>query len=85
VFGAAATFDATVGLERDELRDIFAGHEAEVFVAVEWRDLREAVALEEDGNRADDQMKMFGVGDERKKDQEGQTAVPPSETKNAAR
>ena len=42
VFGAAAAFDAGVGLQRDDLRQILAGDEAEIFVADERRNLAEA-------------------------------------------
>ena len=40
VLGAAAALDAGVGLEADELREVRAGDEAEVFVAGERGDLR---------------------------------------------
>ncbi len=40
VLGAAAALDAGVGLQADELREVGAGDEAEVFIAGERRNLR---------------------------------------------
>ena len=44
VFGAAAALDARIGLQRDDLRDVFAGVQTEIFVAGERRNLAEAAA-----------------------------------------
>ena len=56
VLGAAAALDATIGLQGDDTGEVAAGGEAEVvgihvLVSGERRDGREAVALEEDGER----------------------------------
>ena len=40
MLGAAAAFDARIGLQRDDLRQILAGIEAEIFVARERRNVR---------------------------------------------
>ena len=64
VLGAAATFNAGEGLERFDLGEVFAGDQAEVFVALEFGDVREAFALEEDGGGAEDEVEVLGVGDE---------------------
>jgi hypothetical protein len=80
MLGAATALDATVGLEGDDLGDVFAGGKAEIFDVVvggEWRDGGEAFALEEDGKWREDQVEMFGVGDEREKDQQSQGVRPP--------
>ena len=80
MLGAAAALDAGVGLEGDDLGDVFAGDEAEVFyvlVGGERRDGGEAVALEEDGERARDEVQVLGVGDERQEDQQGEGVGPP--------
>ncbi len=53
VLGAAATLDAGVGLQRDDLGDVLAGDETKVFyilVGGQRRDGGEAVSLEEDGD-----------------------------------
>jgi hypothetical protein len=49
VLGAAAALDAGVGLQADELGEVDAGDEAEVFVAVKGGDLGEGSAGEKDG------------------------------------
>ena len=72
MLGAAAALDAAVGFEGDELGDVFAGGEAEVFVADQGLDLREAVAFEEDGERGEDEVQVLGVGDEGEEDEEGE-------------
>jgi hypothetical protein len=80
VFGAAAALDAGVGLQCDDLGDVLAGDEAEVFyvlVGGERRDSGESVALEEDSNRREHQVEMLGVGDERQEDEQRQGVGPP--------
>ena len=77
VLGAAAAFDAGVGLQGDELGDVFAGDEAEIFVAGERRDVAEAAAREKDGDRAEHQVQMLGVRNQRQKDQERERVRPP--------
>ena len=79
VLGAAAALDAAVGFERDELRDVLAGDEAEVFVADQWRDRGEAVAFEEDSERAEDEVQVLGVRDQRQEDQQREGVRPPEE------
>ena len=71
MLGAAAALDAAVGLEADELGEVLAGDEAEVFIVGERGDLGEAVALEEDGEGREDQMQVLGVGDERQEERAG--------------
>jgi hypothetical protein len=80
VFGAAAALDAGVGLEADQLREVCAGDEAEVFIACEWRDLAEAAAGEEDGEGAEQQVKVLGVGNDGKEDEERQGVKPPEDS-----
>ena len=80
VLGAAAALDATVGLEGDDLGEVFAGGEAEVFdilVRRERRDSGEAVALEEDGEGREDEVQVLGVRDERQEDEQGEGVRPP--------
>ena len=79
VFGATAAFDAGEGLEGEELGDVFGGDEAEVFIAVERRDGAEFAAREENGDGAQDQVEMLGVGDEREENQQGGGVEPPEE------
>jgi hypothetical protein len=64
VFSAAAAFDAGERLEGGKLRDVLAGDEAEVFVAVEGRDVAELAQGQEYGDGAEDEVEMLGVGDE---------------------
>ncbi len=77
MLAATAAFDAGVGLERDDLRDVFAGVESEILVAGERGNLAEAIAFQEDGERADDQMEMFGVRDQRQEGEDGERVGPP--------
>ena len=77
VLGAAAALYAGVGLEADDLREIGAGDQAEVFVAIEGRDLTEAAAGKKDGEGAEQQMQVLGVGDDGQKDEQRQGVDPP--------
>src|SRR5436305_13196275 len=43
----APALDARIGLERDQLRDVLAGIDSEVFVSREWWDVAKPVSLEE--------------------------------------
>ncbi len=93
VLGAAAALDAGVGLQADELGEVLAGDEAEVFIADERRDLAEAAAGEEDGGRAEHQVQVLGVGDQGQEDEQREGVRPPEDArgwrssvvKNAAR
>jgi hypothetical protein len=67
VLGAAAALDAGVGLEADQPGEVRAGDQAEVFIARERRNLAEAAAREKDGGRAENQVQVLGVGNERQK------------------
>ena len=64
MLGAAAAFDAGVGLKAGELGEIFSGDEAEVFVSYEGGNFAEASAREKDGGGAEDQVEVLGVGNE---------------------
>ena len=80
VFGAAAALDATVGLQRDDLGDVLAGGEPEVFhifICRQRRDGGEAIALEEDGERREDKVQVLGVGNEREEDEQCEGVGPP--------
>ena len=57
--------------------EVRAGDEAEVFVAIERRNLAEAAAREKDGGRAQNQVQVLGVGNDDQKDQNGQRVDPP--------
>ena len=59
------------------MRHVFAGDQAEIFVAREFRDIAEALALQENRQRAQHQMQMFGVRDQRQKNQQRQRVGPP--------
>ena len=78
MLGAAAAFDAGVGLQGGDAREVLAGIEAEILVACERRNFAEAVALEEDRKRAQDQMQMLGVRDQRQENQQGEGVRPPA-------
>ena len=80
VFGAAAALDAAVGLQGDDLGEVLAGGEAEVFdvlVGGERRDGGEAVALEEDGDGREHEVEVLGVRDQRQEDEQGEGVGPP--------
>ena len=81
MLGAAAAFDAGVGLEADELREIGAGDQAEVFIAGERRNLAEAAAGEEDGDGAQQQMEVLGVRDDGQKDEQRKSVQPPEKSR----
>jgi hypothetical protein len=94
VLGAAAALDAGVGLEADELGEVGAGDEAEVFIAGERGNLAEAAAGEKDGGRAEQQVQVLGVGNDGQKDEQRQRVKSTREvaggglasaTKNEAR
>ena len=59
---AAAAFDAGEGLQRVDTRDVFAGNQSEILVSGELRDIAEALAPEEDGERTQNQVKMLVCG-----------------------
>ena len=80
MLGAAAALDAREGLQRDQLRDVLAGIQAEVFVARERRNLAESIALQEDRHRAQQQVQMFGVRDQRQEHENGERVRPPQQT-----
>jgi hypothetical protein len=51
-------------LQADEASQVRAGDEAEILVAGERWNLAEAAAGEKDGNRAENQVQVLGVGDD---------------------
>ena len=68
VLRAAAALHAGVGLQADELREILAGDQAEIFIAHERRNLAEAAARKKNGERAQHQVQMLGVRNQRQKE-----------------
>src|SRR6202162_5296934 len=74
---AASAFDARVGLQRDELGDIFSGVESEVVIANQGRDFAEGVALQEHGEGTQNQVQMLSMRDQRRENQQGQRMGPP--------
>ena len=84
MLGAAAALDAGVGLEGDELGEVFSGDEAEVFIADEGRDVGESAAGEEDGERGEDEVEVLGVGDQRQEDEQGEGVEPPEDVRGRA-
>ncbi len=84
VLGAAAALHAGVGLEADQLREVGAGDEAEVFIAGERRDLAEAAAGEKDGEGAEQQVQVLGVGNDGQKDEKRQGVNPPEDADGGA-
>jgi hypothetical protein len=77
VFGATAALYAGVRLQGDEAREVRAGDEAEVFIACERRDATKAATREEYGGGAEDQVEMFGVGNNGQEDQQSERVQPP--------
>jgi hypothetical protein len=71
VLGAAAALHAGVGLQADQLGEVGAGDQAEVFIAGERGNLAEAAAGKKDGGRAEHQVQVLGVRNERQKRQQG--------------
>ena len=85
VLGAAATLDAGVSLEADQPGQIGPGHQAEVFVPGQRGNLGKAAAREKDGSRAEDQVQVLGVGDEREEDEQVQSVKPPQDAGSRGR
>ena len=54
------------------MREVGAGDEAEVFIAGERWDLREAAAGEKDGGGTEDEMQVLGVRNEGQKGEQGE-------------
>ncbi len=77
MLGAASAFDAREGLQRIQLGDVFAGIEAEIFVAHQRRDLAETIAPQKDRRRADHQMQMLGMRNQRQEGQQRKGVQPP--------
>src|SRR5581483_9490593 len=77
VLGAAAAFDAGVGLQADELGEIFSSDKAEVLITMERRNLAEAAARKKDGKRAEYQVQVLGMRDHRQKDEQRECVRPP--------
>ena len=76
VLGAAAALHAGVGLQADELRQVLAGHEAEVLIAGERRNRAESAAREKDGGGAQHQVEMLGVRNDGQKDEQRRACAP---------
>src|SRR6478735_5192310 len=79
MFGAAAALDAGVRLQRDNLRQILAGVQAEIFIAGERWNFGEAAAREKYRKRAQNQMQMLGVRNQREKNEERSGVRPPQQ------
>ncbi len=80
MFGAAAALDAGVSLQGDDLGDVAARSEAEVFhllVGGQRRNGGEAVALEQDCEWREDEVEVLGVGDQGKEEDQRQGVGPP--------
>ena len=79
VLGASTALDAGVGLEADQPGEVRAGHQAKVFVPGQRRNLGEAAVGEKDGSRAEKQVQVLGVRNEREKNEQGQRVKPPQD------
>ncbi len=77
VLGAAAAFDAGVGLQADELGKILTGDETEVFIIGQRRDGAEAAAGQKYSRRAQHQVQVLGVRNQWQEDQQRQGVRPP--------
>ena len=77
VFGAASALYTAISLQRDELRDIFPRHQSKVLISGQWRNLREAIALQENSQRAQHQMQVFGMRNQWQEDEQSQRVCPP--------
>ena len=64
MLSAAAAFDAGEGLQGHQAGDITGGDQAEIFVAGKGRDVAEFASREKYSEGAEEQMEVFGVGDE---------------------
>src|SRR5579871_4225156 len=65
VFRATAALNTRIGLESIKLGDVLAGVQAEVLIAGQRRNLAEFRALQENGQRTQNQVKMLSVRDQR--------------------
>ena len=92
MLGAAPALHAGVGLQADELGQVLAGDEAEIFIADQRWNLAEAAPREKNGDRAEHRCRCLVCGNERQKDEQRQRVNPPETrqcscpaTKNEAR
>ena len=77
VLGAAPALHAGISLQRVDLGDVLAGVQAEVLVAHQRRNLAESVPPQKHGGRADQQVQVLGVRDQRQKRQQRDGVQPP--------
>ena len=84
MLGAAAALDASECLQGVHARDIFAGVEAEVLVALERRYAAEALPAQEHRHRAERQVQVLGVRNQRQKRQQRQRVQPPVHVRRVA-
>ena len=77
---AAAALDAGERLQRDDLRDVLAGVEAEILVADQRRNAAETAARQEDRGRAQQQVQMLGMRNQWQEDEQRERVQPPVRT-----
>ena len=77
VLRAAAALHAGERLQRVDPRHVLAGIQPEIFIAGERRNAAEALALQEHGGRAEHQVQMLGVRNQRQENQQRQRVHPP--------
>ena len=79
MLGATPALDACEGLQRNQLRDILAGIQAEIFVTNQWRNLAERVAFQEHRHRTQRQVQMLGMRDQGQKRKDRKRVRPPQQ------
>src|SRR6185312_7581376 len=77
MLSAASALDAGIGLERRDAGNIFSRNKAEVFIARKRRNVAESAAVQENCERAQDQMKVLRVRNQRQETDERKGVNPP--------
>ena len=71
-------------MEAGQAREVSAGHEAEVLIARERRNVAKSAAGEKDGERAEEQVEVLGVGDDGQKEEQSECVRPPEDAGGGA-
>src|SRR6185436_16703427 len=74
---ATAALHARVGLERNQLGDVLTGIQAEIVIVGQRWNFAESVTARENRHRAQQQMQVLGVRDQRQETEQRERMQPP--------
>src|SRR6185312_9817706 len=80
MFRTTPAFNTRINLQRRELRNVLSRVEPKVFITGERRDGAERTARQEDRHRAEHQMQMLRMRDQRQKSEQSACVNPPEDT-----